>query len=137
MDNVLKFPGVETDNTDDIFETDNLVIDLSDIDPEAIDKVFEVMTFFSDNSEEIINKNTGNVLEFLSNKADFDGTSFKSSYNVAFREFVMSFLRDEVVEHFNYTPEEIAIIMDEDFIDIITEGKFFDMDNYTTEGVNG
>lgn len=136
MDNVLKFPDLlDTEMLDDSAEA-GLFLDLSDIDPSSMEKIFDVMNFFSQNSDEIINKNKEKVIEFVSSKGDFSDKSLTSSYNLAFRELVMSFLKDEIVSHFNYTPEEISIIMDEDFIDIITDGVFFDMNNYITEDIN-
>lgn len=110
-----------------------LTLDFSDIDPVAIEKIFEVMNFFSENSDAIIDKNRSQVLEYINRKEDFQNTAYRKTYESAFTTLVMQFLRNEVVEHFNYTPEEIEIIMDKDFIDIITDGIFFNINNYITE----
>jgi hypothetical protein len=91
------------------------------------------MNFFSINADEIIAKNKHSVLNYIERKKDFENTAYRKTYELAFRQLVMNFLRDEVVSHFNFTPEEIEIIMDEDFIAIITEDKFFNIENYVTE----
>ena len=123
--NVIKFPtNIENDDT--------IVLDFEGLDSNSVDKVFDVMNFLS-NKEELASKFTPDVNRFLENEGYFSDTSFKKEYRDAFKDFVLSLIKDEIVDHFDYTPEEILVLTDMDFIDLLTDGYYFDMEVYKGE----
>jgi len=125
--NVISFPNMETG--------DNLSsFDFADIDSTTMNKVFDVMDMLS-NHEELLEKFKPSVLNFLSNEAVFSNTSYKKMYDDAFSDYVIMLIKREIVDHFDYTPEEIMILTEKDFVDIITEGYFFNRDNYKVKEV--
>lgn len=121
-DNITKLPV-----TGD--ESENLVVDFTDIDPETAEKIFDVMDLLS-NRKELIKKFTPLVLKFLENEDVFNNTTYKNDYDLAFIDFVVGLIKDELVSHFDFTPEEILILTESDFIDLITEGFYFNKNNY-------
>lgn len=121
-DNVIRLPLTEVDGDTNIF-------DFTDVNPETMDKVFDLMNFLS-NRDELIVKFTPDVEKFLENEEIFSNTAYKRSYDEAFTDFISGLIRDEVVDHFNFTPEETVLLTDSDFLDLLTEGYFFNKDNY-------
>lgn len=103
--------------------------DFTGIDLSAVDKVFDVMNFLS-NQEELISKFTPDVEVFLENEKLFKNTVFKKTYDGVFEEFILGLIKKEIVDHFNFTPEDIMILTDRDLINLLTDGYFFDKENY-------
>lgn len=123
-DNVVDFPGTEITATGE-----GLAVDFSDVSPEVMNKVFDVMNLLS-NTDEILEKFTPSVEKFLANEEMFQNTVYKKSFDDAFIDHVLGLIKDELVEHFHFTPEEISILAEKDFIDLLTDGVYFDKDNY-------
>lgn len=111
--------------------SNKLVVDLTDIDPESMDKIFDVMNFLS-NHDELISKFRPEVLNFLEKKPV--DSSFNKAFDMAFEDFVLGLIKKELVDHFNYTPEEVLILTDKEFISILTDNVYFNKENYATEG---
>lgn len=101
-----------------------------DIDSAMMEPIFDVMTFLNENERELADKFSADVHRFLQNGYAFHGI-FRKAYDEAFRAFITSLIRDEIVEHFtSLNPEQIVLLTDISFIDFITDGYFFDVSNY-------
>lgn len=118
--NVLKFPKT-TDG--------DLVFDFGEIDSQTLDKVFDVMNLLS-NQVALVEKFTPDVRGFLDKEEYFENTVFKAEYDQEFENFVLGLIKAEIVSHFNFTPEEVLILTDRDFVDLLTDGYYFNKENY-------
>lgn len=94
-----------------------------------LDKIFQV-TEFLDNRNELIKEFQPEVSKLLVKEGFFKGP-FKRSYQHAFDELIVSLIRRELVKHFpSFTPEEIVLLTDLDFLKMITENHYFIQSNY-------
>lgn len=100
-----------------------------------LDKVF-VLSEFLDNRDELIKEFTPEVQKLLVKKDFFTGP-FRASYQKAFDELIVSLIRKQIIKHFEFSPEEVMLLTDTDFLKLITNDFYFDQDNYkpTKEGM--
>lgn len=96
---------------------------------EDLDKVFQISEFL-DNKEELLEQFKPEVRKFLVKKGFFTGP-FKIAYEKAFDELIVSLIKKELVNHFpKFSPEDILILTDVDFLKMVTDGYLFDQENY-------
>ena len=94
-----------------------------------LDKVFQV-TEFLDNQDMLIREFRPEVSKLLVKKGFFKGP-FKRHYENAFEELVVKLIRSQLVKHFpQFTPEEIVLLTDRDFLKMITNDYYFNQENY-------
>lgn len=94
-----------------------------------LEKVFEVVDFL-ENKQELIIKFKPEVSKFLIKEEFFSGV-FKLKYNEMFDELVLGLIRREITNHFSsFTPEEILLLTDLDFIKMVDDGHLFNKNNY-------
>jgi hypothetical protein len=93
-----------------------------------LEKVFEV-TEFLDNRDTLIEEFKPEVQKLIVKKTFFTGP-FRRAYEDAFDDLIVKLIRSQLVQHFNYTPEEIILLTDKTFLKIITEDFYFEQDNY-------
>lgn len=94
-----------------------------------LDKVFAV-TDLLDNREMLIDEFRPEVSKFLVREGFFKGP-FKRRYQQEFEGLVISLIRRELVKHFpSFTPEEIVLLTDTDFLKMITQDFYFTQANY-------
>lgn len=130
-DNVLDFP---TKNN----KVNNSVVDFGDVSLDDMEKAFKAVDLLVGNAKELTDKFKPDVEKFLERKNEFEG-QYKKAFEVAFKDFVRALIKKEIVDHFtDFTPEDIEIIASPVFIDIVTEGYYYDLSNYgiTKEGNN-
>jgi len=130
--NIIKFPSKELEKLVDENQS-HFVFDFGEFNPEECDKVFDVMNFLS-NKEVLLEKFKPHVQKFLSNRPAFTNTSFRIAYNQAFDDFICGLIKDELVDHFNFTPEEIILLTDKEVLDFLSDGYFFDKTIYLHGG---
>lgn len=100
-----------------------------------LEKVFQVVDLL-DNREALINEFKPEVSKFLVREDFFKGP-FKRVYQNAFNELVIKLIRREIVKHFpTFSPEEIVLLTDLEFLKMITEDYFFIQSNYLTKDGN-
>lgn len=105
----------------------NLPFGLSDI-----DKVFVVIDFL-ENKDSLLKEFKPEVSKFLVKEGFFQGP-FKKSYEENFDNLVVSLIRRQLVSHFpSFTPEEIVLLTDPDFLKMITDEFYFNKENYLKE----
>src|SRR5438445_309954 len=92
-----------------------------------LDKLF-TLTDFLDNKDELIREFTPEVQKILVKKTFFTG-HFRTKYNEMFDELITSLIRKQIINHFDFSPEEILILTDTGFLKMIA-GAYFDQDNY-------
>lgn len=98
---------------------------------EDLDKIFDVMEFL-DNRDELVEEFTPEVKKYLVKKDFFKGP-FRLEYERNFDELIRRLIKNQLVNHFNFTPEELLLITEVNFLKMITEGYYFDTDNYFKE----
>lgn len=98
-----------------------------------LDKVFAV-TDFLENKEALIQEFQPEVQKILV-KRDFFTGHFRTRYNEMFDELITSLIRKQITKHFSFSPEEILLLTDTDFLKVIAN-DFFNQDNYAKEGNN-
>lgn len=103
-----------------------LVIDLP-IGLDQLDAVFTVVDFL-ENTEELLKDFQPEVSKFLVRKGFFTGP-FLREYNKAFDELIVSMVRKQINEHFNFNPEELLLLTDLNFLKLVAE-PLFDQTNY-------
>jgi hypothetical protein len=97
-----------------------------------LEKVFAVMDFL-DNKDELIKEFKPAVAKYLVKDGFFKGP-FRRSYEKAFDELIVSLIKSEITKHFStFTPEEILLLCDKDFLKIITNDYYFNKSNYSKE----
>lgn len=101
---------------------------------EELDKVFLVSEFL-ENRDELINEFRPEVTKFLVKKTFFSG-AFRQEYNRMFDELIVRLIKRQLVQHFDFNPEELMLLTDTDFLKLITDGFYFDSDNYITKEAN-
>ncbi len=100
---------------------------------EDLEKVFE-LTEFLDNKDELIQEFKSEVQKILVKKTFFTG-HFRTKYNEMFDELITGLIRKQIIKHFDFSPEEILILTDTEFLKMIA-APYFEQDNYMpTEGV--
>lgn len=101
-----------------------------------IEKVFEVSSLLDDNKEEFIRDFTPEVSKLIVKKGFFKGP-FLREYNRQFDNLIQSLIRNQLVKHFpNFTPEEIVLLTDIEFLKMITSNDFFIQENYLSQEGN-
>src|ERR1019366_4888665 len=97
-----------------------------------LDAVSAVMDLL-DNREELINEFKPEVAKYLVKEGFFKGP-FKRKYNEMFDDLIVSLIKRQVTQHFpSFSPEEILLLCDKDFLKMITNDYFFDKNNYLTK----
>lgn len=100
-----------------------------------LEKVFQVIDFL-DNKDVLINEFKPEVAKYLVKDGFFKGP-FRRNYENAFDELIVSLIKRQITQHFtNFTPEEILLLCDKDFLKIITNDFYFIKTNYTKDGTN-
>lgn len=100
-----------------------------------LDKVFAVMDFL-DNKQSLINEFKPEVAKYMVKDGFFKGP-FKRSYEKAFDDLIVQLIKRQITQHFQtFTPEEILLLCDKDFLKMITNDFYFTKSNYTKEGKN-
>ncbi len=95
-----------------------------------LESVFAVTDFLS-NTEELLKDFQPEVSKFLVRKGFFTGR-FLVQYNRAFDELITSLIKRQLIKHFDFTPEELMILTDTDFLKMIAE-PLYDQENYKTK----
>lgn len=100
-----------------------------------LDKVFAVMDFL-DNKSVLINEFKPEVAKYLVKDGFFKGP-FRRSYENAFDDLIVTLIKRQITQHFpTFTPEEILLLCDRDFLKMITNDYYFTKSNYTKEGTD-
>ena len=88
-----------------------------------LEKVFEISEFL-ENKKELAKIFKPDVEKYLVRSDFFKGT-FKIVYKKAFDELISKLIKTQVTNHFtSWTPEEILILCDKDFLKIIASDLF-------------
>ena len=83
-----------------------------------------------DNREELIKEFTPEVSKFMVKDGFFKGP-FRRRYEQEFDNLVISLIRREIIKHYpQFTPEEVVLLTDRDFLKMITEDFYFIKSNY-------
>lgn len=94
-----------------------------------LDKVFAV-TDLLDNRDMLIKEFRPEVSKYLVKEGFFKGP-FRRKYQTMFDELIVSLIRRQLVKHFpSFTPEEIVLLTDLDFLKMITNDYYFTQANY-------
>jgi hypothetical protein len=94
-----------------------------------LDKVFQI-TELLDNREELIKEFQPEVSKYLVKEGFFKGP-FKKRYEEEFDNLIISLIRRQIVKHFtSFTPEEVVLLTDLDFLRMITSDFYFTQSNY-------
>ncbi len=97
------------------------------------DKIFQVVDLL-ENKLELINEFKPEVAKYLVKDSFFRGP-FKRKYNDMFDDLIVSLIKRQITQHFpNFTPEEILLLSDKDFLKMVTNDFYFDKNNYLMEG---
>lgn len=99
-----------------------------------LSKVFEVSEFL-ENKEELAEDFKPEVQKYLIKKDFFTGP-FRREYDNAFEDLIVSLIKRQLVQHFNYTPEELMLLTDKNFLKLITEDYYFKPETYITKEGN-
>jgi hypothetical protein len=98
-----------------------------------LDKIFAIMDLL-DNKDELIKQFQPEVAKYLVKEGFFTG-AFRREYQKQFDELIISLIKREIIKHFpTFTPEEITLLCDKDFLKMITNDFYFNKSNYTKEG---
>lgn len=101
-----------------------------------LDKVFRVTDLLDNNKTELIDEFRPEVAKFLVREGFFKGP-FKREYDRAFDEMIIRLIRNQLVKHFpDFSPEEIVLLTDADFLHMITADFYFNPDNYRVDETN-
>lgn len=100
-----------------------------------LEAVFAVSDFL-ENKAELIEEFKPEVQKILVKKSFFTG-HFRTKYNEMFDELITSLIRRQIIKHFQFSPEDLLILTDTDFLKMIGS-DFYNQDNYlpTEEGKN-
>jgi len=110
LDNVLEMPG-----------------GLSDY-----EKLFSVVDFL-ENKDVLIKEFKPEVAKYLVKDSFFKGP-FRRKYNEMFDDLIVSLIKRQITQHFtDFTPEEILLLCDKEFLKMITADYYFNKDNYLTK----
>jgi hypothetical protein len=96
---------------------------------DEIDKLLQVAEFL-DNREELLEEFKPEVTKFLV-KGEFFKGAFRHKYNSMFDALIIRLIKRQLVQHFpSFTPEEIMLLTEPDFLKMVTEDFYFQPDNY-------
>lgn len=94
------------------------------------EKLFAVVDFL-ENRDVLINEFKPEVAKYLVKDSFFRGP-FKRKYNEMFDDLIISLIKRQITQHFpNFTPEEILLLCDKEFLKMITGDFYFNKSNYT------
>jgi hypothetical protein len=94
-----------------------------------LDKVFSVVDLL-DNREVLINEFKPEVSKYIVKDGFFKGV-FRRRYQQEFDNLIVSLIRRQLIQHFpSFTPEEIVLLTDVDFLKMITSDFYFEPKNY-------
>lgn len=100
-----------------------------------LDKIFEVCELL-DNREELVKEFTPEVSKYIVKESFFTGP-FRQAYLKHFDELIVSLIKRQITKHFpSYTPEEVMLLCDQDFLKMITENYYFEPKNYMDNKYN-
>lgn len=114
-----------------------MIIDLP-LGIDDLDKLFQVSSFL-DNRDELTAKFQPEVDKYLARRQYFKPGVQRLAHKNAFKDLIVSLIRTEITNHFpTFTPEEIMLLTEPSFLDMLCEGYFFDENNFITtkEGTN-
>lgn len=83
-----------------------------------------------DNREALVEKFRPQVVSYLERAKYFPAGVMSMTYRAAFQDMIVSLIRKEVTDHFNYDPEKILLLTQPDLIDLLSDGFYFDTKNY-------
>jgi len=93
------------------------------------DKLFAVVDFLS-NTDELIREFKPEVARYLVKDSFFKGP-FRRKYNEMFDDLIVSLIKRQITQHFTaFTPEEILLLCDKEFLKVITSDFYFNKNNY-------
>lgn len=95
---------------------------------EDLDQVFDLMELL-ENKDQLIEQFKPEVSKLLVKKSFFTGV-FRREYTKQFNELIQRLIRAEVVKHFNFSPEDIMLLTELSFLQMIAE-PMFNPDSYT------
>lgn len=95
-----------------------------------LNEVFEIMNLLDNNRDELIAKFKPAVTKYLERAKYFPPGIMRLEHKRAFPDLIISLIRKEVEDHFNFNPEQILMLTQKDIIDMLTEGYYFDERNY-------
>lgn len=93
-----------------------------------LDKIF-VLSEFLDNKDELLKEFQPEVQKFLVKKDFFTGP-FRREYQRHFDELIVKLIKQQITKHFNFSPEEVLLLTDTDFLKLLTGNVYFDQENY-------
>ena len=100
-----------------------------------LDKVFAVMDLL-DNKDVLIKEFRPEVAKYLVKDGFFKGP-FKRKYNEMFDDLIISLIKRQIMRHFpSFTPEEVLLLCDKEFLKMITNDYYFNKSNYSMEAIN-
>jgi len=82
---------------------------------EIVTKIFDMVSFLEINRDTIVSDITPKMVKFLEKEAKLSGP-FKTAFESKFESVLLNNLRAIVQDHFNLNSEEVAIMMDSDFL---------------------
>lgn len=98
-----------------------------------LDKLFSVVDFL-ENKEALIKEFRPEVAKYLVRDGFFNGP-FKRNYEDAFDDLIVSLIKRQITQHFpTFTPEEILLLCDKEFLKMLCHHYYFERKNYLTEG---
>lgn len=81
----------------------------------------------------LLNEFKPEVSKFLVREGFFRGP-FKRAYQNAFDDLIVKLIRSQLVKHFpSFTPEEIVLLTDRDFLKMVTSDYYFTQANYVSK----
>lgn len=94
-----------------------------------IEKVFKISELL-DNKEELVQDFLPEVSKYLV-KNDFFHGPYRHQYNKMFNELIIQLIRKQIIKHFpNFSPEDVVILTDEEFLRMITTDYYFNPEVY-------
>lgn len=96
---------------------------------EDLEKIFEVSDLL-ENKETLVEEFRPEVQKYLV-KDDFFHGIYRAEYKRAFNDLIISLIKRQFIKHFpHYTPEELLILTDLDFLKMITNDFYFKESTY-------
>lgn len=95
-----------------------------------LSKVFDVVDFL-ENKDQLLKDFTPEVKKLIVKKDFFSGP-FLQAYEAAFDDLIVSLVRKQLTKHFNFSPEEIMLLTDQQFLKMIAE-ELFNQTNYLSK----
>ncbi len=98
-----------------------------------LDKFFQVVELLEDR-DGLTDKFRPQVLNYLNKAKYFKPGIGQKAHKDAFPNMILSLIRREIMESLDLSPEDILLVTDKSFVDMLTDGYFFNENNYLIEG---